>query len=91
MGQNELKAQTQEKFSALEQKLAGAFRPVQAPREFVQTVRQRMKFASPHIAVERAHDPQKLIFIIGGAVSGLLLILTIARAIYYFAKERRTA
>jgi hypothetical protein len=80
---------THAKLTAVEQRLAKALQPIKAPREFVQTVRQRMHFAPPGVAVARVMNPQKLLLILGGVVSGLLVLVTLARAIYYFAKGKQ--
>jgi hypothetical protein len=77
-----------EEIETLEAQLAGTLRPVSPPRDFVRSLRERIRLpAREHIAI-RLRDWRSLVLIFGGVLSGMLLIITIARAFFYLSGRR---
>lgn len=73
---------------ALEAHLAGALRPVTPPTDVVQRLYQRIRFPQPEEIVSRFRDWQRMFVVFGGVMSGMLVIITIGRALYYFVGRR---
>jgi len=72
---------------ALEAHLAGTLKPVTPPNEMVQRLRERIRFPQPQEIRSRFGDWNRLFLIYGGFMSGLLVILTLARAFFYFYRR----
>lgn len=73
----------------LEAHLAGTLRPVTPPREIVHRLRQRIRFPGPgEIASQIRREWGKMFLVFGGVMSGFLVILTVARALFYFFGRR---
>jgi hypothetical protein len=79
---------SEEQVIALEAHLAGALRPVIPPIDVVQRLRERIHFPQPDEIVLRLRDWRRLFVILGGVMSGLLVIITVARALYYLVGRR---
>jgi len=77
-----------ERLQALEDHLAGMLRPVAAPRGLVQRLRSRIHVPERSVIVDRLHDWQRLIWVLGGVISGGLVVLTVARAIFHLVGRR---
>jgi hypothetical protein len=73
---------------ALEAHLAGTLRPVIPPMEVVQRLRERIRFPQPEEIVSRFQDWQRMFVVFGGVMSGMLVIITIARALYYLVGRK---
>lgn len=73
---------------ALEAHLAGTLRPVIPPIEVVQRLRERIRFPQPDEIVSRFRDWQRMFVVFGGVMSGMLVIITIARALYYLVGRK---
>lgn len=73
---------------ALEAHLAGTLRPVIPPLEVAQRVRERIRFPQPEEIVSRFRDWQRLFVVFGGVMSGMLVIITVARALYYLVGRK---
>ena len=73
---------------ALEAHLAGTLRPVTPPMEVVQRLRERIRFPQPEEIVSRFRDWQRMFVVFGGVMSGMLVIITVARALYYLAGRK---
>ena len=73
---------------ALEAHLAGTLRPVIPPIEVVQRLRERIRFPQPDEIVSRLRDWQRMFVVFGGVMSGMLVIITIARALYYLVGRK---
>lgn len=74
---------------ALETRLAGTLKPVQPSRDMVHRLRERIRLPNREAIVSRLSDWKKMFFVFGGVMSGLLAIITIARAFYYLAGRRQ--
>lgn len=74
---------------ALEAHLAGTLTPVIPPTDVVQRLRERIQFfPSSEKLVLRLRDWQQMFFVLGGVMSGMLVLITIARALYYLVGRR---
>ena len=73
---------------ALEAHLAGTLRPVIPPIEVVQRLRERIRFPQPEEIASRFRDWQRMFVVFGGVMSGMLVIITIARALYYMVGRK---
>jgi hypothetical protein len=71
----------------LEAHLAGTLKPVTPPSELVQRMRERIRFPQPHEIRSRIGDWNRLFLIYSGVMSGLLVIITVARAFFYFYRR----
>lgn len=78
-----------DQIDALEAHLAGTLRPVIPPMEVLQRVRERMQSLPSQDLVSRLrNDWQRLFVVLGGVMSGFLVLITVARALYYFVGRR---
>jgi hypothetical protein len=77
-----------DQIDALEAHLAGTLRPVTPPSDVVTRLRERIHFLQPEEIASRLRDWQRMFFVFGGVMSGLLAVITIARALYYFVGRR---
>ena len=73
---------------ALETRLAGTLKPVQPSSDILQRLRERIHFPDREEIVSRLSDWKKMFLVFGGVMSGMLAIITIARAFYYFVGRR---
>ena len=73
---------------ALEAHLAGALKPITPPQELVSRLRERIRFPQREEIVSRLGNWRRLFIIYGGVMSGLLVIITIARALFYFVGRK---
>jgi hypothetical protein len=78
-----------DQLNALEAHLAGTLRPVIPPTDVVQRLRDRIRFPQSREIVSRLRDWQRMFFVFSGVMSGMLVIITIARALYYFVGKRQ--
>ena len=76
----------------VEKNLMQAFQPVRPSREFVQRLRQRIVVPQPQLIVENLERSRRsAVLAIGGVLSASLLILTVARVVYYLLGRSRHA
>ena len=75
---------------ALEAHLAGTLRPVAPPRDIIQRLRERVSTPMQEKIALRLRDWSSLFFVFSGVMSGMLVIITIARALFYFWGKRHT-
>jgi hypothetical protein len=74
---------------ALEAHLAGTLTPVVPPTDVVQRLRERIQFfPSRDKLTLHLRDWEQMFFVFGGVMSGMLVLITIARALYYFVGKR---
>ena len=80
---------SEDQIDALEAHLAGTLRPVIPPMDVLQRVRERIQSLPSQEIVSRLRgDWQRLFVVLGGVMSGFVVLLTIARALYYFFGRR---
>jgi hypothetical protein len=82
------KSLSNEQVIALEAHLAGTLRPVTPPIDVVQRLRERIRFPQPDEIVSRLRDWKRMFVVFGGVMSGMLVIITVARAMYYLVGRR---
>jgi len=80
-----------ENLAALEAHLAGTLRPVVPPKGFAQQLRDRIHLPERKVIVSRLRDWKRLFWVFGSVMSGLLLIITLARSLYYLFGRRNMA
>lgn len=80
-----------ENLESLEAHLAGTLRPVAPPKDFVQRLRDRVRLPEREVIVSRLRDWNRLFLVFGSVMSGMLIVITIARALYYMVGRRRMA
>lgn len=70
---------------ALESRLRHTLRPVELPLEYFQRLRERVRYSPPQIvAARRMFEWEFWFIVIAGAFSTFVVILTLARALFYF-------
>jgi anti-sigma factor RsiW len=81
--------QTQEEnMDALEAHLAGTLKRVSPSQALVQRLQGRLQMPTRREITLRLRDWNRLFFIFGGVMSGMLLLVTLARAFYYLAGNK---
>ena len=73
----------------LEERLAGTLKPIQPSREVAQRLRERLRFPAREEIVTRLRDWKRMFLVFGGVMSGMLVIITLARAFFYFVGRRQ--
>jgi hypothetical protein len=81
-------ATPEEDIQFLEEHLAGTLKLVATPKEIVQRLRVRIHMPNREEIVSRLGDWYRLFFVFGGVISGMLLLVTIARAFYYLTGRK---
>jgi hypothetical protein len=76
------------KLDELETHLAGTLKRVAPRRDFVRRLRAFIHFPPREEIASRLHDWRRLFIIFGGVISGMLLLITIARALYHLFGRR---
>ena len=82
---------SEEDIQVLEAHLAGTLKPVAPPREFVRRLRGRIHFPPREEIVSRLRNWNRWLFVLGGVISGVLMILTVARALFHLFGRRNMA
>lgn len=72
----------------LEERLAGTLKPIRPSSDVVQRLRERIRFPAPEEVASRLRDWQRMFLVFGGVMSGMLVIITIARAFFYLVGRR---
>ena len=79
---------SEDQLLALEAHLAGTLKPVSPPLDVVQRLRERIRFPQPEEIVSRFRDWQRLFVVFSSVMSGMLVIITVARALYYLVGRK---
>jgi hypothetical protein len=77
-----------EQLFALEEHLAGTLKPITPPSELVVRMRERIRLPQRAEIVSRIGDWQRLFLIFGGVMSGFVVMVTVARALFYFVGRK---
>jgi hypothetical protein len=77
-----------DQINALEAQLAGTLKPVTPPMDVVQRLRDRIRFPQSEEIVSRLQDWQRMFFVLGGVMSGMMVLITVARALYYLVGRK---
>lgn len=72
----------------LEARLAGTLKPVQPSKDMVQRLRTRLRFPARQEIVSRLSDWKRMFLVFGGVMSGMLIVITLARAFFYLVGRR---
>lgn len=80
-----------ENIESLEAHLAGTLRPVTPPKDLVHRLRETIRIPERELIVSRLQDWQRLFLVFGSVMSGMLVIITLARALYYLVWRREIA
>jgi hypothetical protein len=81
--------QTQEEnMDVLEAHLAGTLKRVSPSQALVQRLQGRLQMPTRREITLRLRDWNRLFFIFGGVMSGMLLLVTLARAFYYLVGSK---
>jgi hypothetical protein len=78
----------QDNMDALEAHLAGTLKRVTPSQDLVQRLQGRLQMPSRREITLRLRDWNRLFFVFGGVMSGMLLLVTLARAFYYLSGGR---
>lgn len=73
---------------SLETHLSRTLKRVTPPSGMVERLRGRIHMPTRSEITLRLTDWRRLFFVFGGVMSGMLIIVTLARAFYYFAGRR---
>ena len=85
---NKLKTALSDKqIYVLEEHLAGILKPVTPPMEVVSRLRDRIHFPERRMIVLRLRDWQRMFLVFGGVMSGMLVLITVARAFFYLTRR----
>jgi hypothetical protein len=78
-----------DQIDALEAHLAGTLRPVTPPMDVVERLRERLSTLQSQEIVSRLRgDWQRMFIVLGGVMSGLLVMITVARALYFLVGRK---
>ena len=78
----------EEDIQLLEAHLAGTLKPVSPPTEVVQRLRGRIQMPTRSEITLRLTDWRRMFLVFGGVMSGMLVIVTLARAFYYLVGRK---
>jgi len=78
----------EEDIQVLEAHLAGTLKPVAPPKKIIQRLNMRMRMPNREEIKYRLSDWNRLFLVFGGVLSGMLLLITLARAFYYLTGRR---
>ena len=76
---------------SLEAHLAGTLRPVTPSKDFVRRLRERVRLPEREVLVSRLRDWNRLFLVFGSVMSGMLIVITVARVLYYMFGRRNLA
>lgn len=72
----------------LETYLAGTLMPVAPPRDLLQRLRDHIRLPEGAEIVSRLRDWKRLFLVFGSVMSGMVVVITVARALYYLFWRR---
>ena len=78
-----------DQLNALEAHLAGTLKRVTPPMEVAKRLRERIHFPQRGVIVLRIPDWRRMFLVFGGVMSGMVVLITIARALYYFFARKQ--
>jgi hypothetical protein len=87
MARNTMTSSHDEIILNLEERLSRTLKPVRPPRDVVQRLRERIRFPAPDEIRSRLQDWKQMFFVFGGVMSGLLVVITVARALFHLARR----
>lgn len=72
----------------IEAHLAGTLRPIAVSSDTIQRLRERIHLSYREEIVLRLRDWKRMVLVFGGVMSGMLVLMTVARAFFYFWGRR---
>ncbi len=79
----------EQELRALEEYLAGNLKPVSPPGDVLQRLRGRIRLPQRKELASRLRDWQTLFLVFGGVLSGMLILITVGRALFHlFARKQ---
>jgi hypothetical protein len=72
----------------IEERLAGTLKPIRPSRDVVQRLRERIRFPAREEISFRLADWKRMFLVFGSVMSGLLVVITVARAFFYLVGRR---
>jgi len=72
----------------LEERLAGTLKPIRPSNDVVQRLRERIRFPVREEIASTLADWKRMFLVFGGVMSGLLAVITVARAFFYLVSRR---
>jgi hypothetical protein len=78
------------KLDAIERHLAGTLRPVVPSTDLLRRLRGRIRIPDRSEIASRLRDWHTLVLILGGVLSGGLVLITLARALFHIVGRRNT-
>ena len=78
-----------ETLTDLETHLAGTLKRVAPPRGFSQRLRERVRLSEPRRIAEHIASWRFFFVAVGGTMSGMLIVLTVARALFHIFGRRQ--
>jgi hypothetical protein len=78
----------EEDIQFLETHLAGTLKPIAPTKKIIQRVNMRMRLPNREEINSRLSDWRRLFLVFGGVISGMLLLISLARAFYYMTGRR---
>lgn len=88
MKKSETKLTPKEELDAIEAHLAGTLRRVQTPKGLTQRLRDRMRIPEVSVLAERITNWRFFFVVFGSIISGMLLVITVARAMFHLFGRR---
>jgi len=76
---------------SLETHLSRTLKRIPPPSGMVERLRSRIQMPTRSEITLKLSDWRRLFFVFGGVISGMLILVTIARMFYYFAARSRTS
>ena len=77
-----------ENLEYLEAHLAGTLLPVAPPKDLLQRLRDGIRLPERDVIVSRLRDWNRLFVVFGSVMSGMVVLITVARALYYLFWRR---
>ena len=78
----------EDNFNTIESQLAGTLRRVRPPSGMTQRLRDRVRLAEPRLVAARLADWRFYLLTVGGVISGMLVLVTVARALFHLTGRR---
>ena len=72
----------------IEERLAGTLKPIRPSRDVVQRLRERIRFPAREEITVRLADWKRMFLVFGSVMSGLLVVITVARALFYLVGRK---
>ncbi len=88
MAENNTTSTNDEILLDIEERLAGTLKPIRPSRDVVQRLRERIRFPAREEITIRLADWKRMFLVFGSVMSGLLVVITVARALFYLVGRR---